>query len=219
MKEKYKVLVITDSLGLPRLAPERVTYEETYFAKLEVKYPDWKLVPMMYGGADLPTLYHHAAFYYKSIRPAKIIIQSGIVDCAPRAFTRIEYKMINSVGIIKSLYNSRFKSTIKKAAKARGLTSTSEQDFELFARKMLEAFPEASIYWNGILPASEGYEKLLPGVTKNIIRYNNIIGNVIGNGYIDHSDFSTKGIMSDYHHLNAFGHDAIFNKLIKTNIF
>ena len=77
-----KLLLITDSLGLPRLFPEKTEYEDTYPNLLKKHF-----IIMQYskGGGTIIELYEQTG-YFKAFEPDVIILQSGIVDCAPRPY-------------------------------------------------------------------------------------------------------------------------------------
>jgi hypothetical protein len=143
-----------------------------------------------------------------------VIIQSGIVDCAPRPFTRVEFKIINTVGLIRRIYNSRLKDKLKAWGKSRGYTNTSLNDFRHFAQRMDNIFPNATLYWNQIMPASDAYETSLPGIRKNINTYNMVLEEIFGTRLITYPDFPADGLMSDFHHLSVNGHKAFYEKML-----
>lgn len=88
MAEKRRILVITDSLGLPRDYPERCIYSDTWPALLK---KDGHIIHQIsIGGATVSELADQLLSYHLSFCPDVVLFQSGIVDCAPRAFTRNE---------------------------------------------------------------------------------------------------------------------------------
>lgn len=77
-----KVLCISDSLGLPR--PE-VKYEETWIKLLKLKYPEFDYITL-FRRALTSSFLSEGNFneYLKYYDPNIVILQLGIVDCAPR---------------------------------------------------------------------------------------------------------------------------------------
>ena len=201
-----KILFLTDSLSLPRVnEKEIVLYEDTYLCKLRNTFKNHTIVDSAIGGATIKDLYAQV-FYYKSFKPDLVIIQSGIVDCAPRAYKRIEKKILVELGIISKLKNlTRF------LRKNRGYTLTKMTLFDNYLSLIKKSFENTPLYSLGILEASDEYETIVPGIKNNIRKYNTILEK--HTTYINNSDIPFKAIMNDHHHLNKHGHQLIYDKL------
>ena len=87
LSAKYKILFITDSLAFPRREPEAVMYEDTYIALLKTEFPQCDFIHHGRGGATIVELFKHSIYYHETLRPDLVFMQSGVVDCAPRALT------------------------------------------------------------------------------------------------------------------------------------
>ncbi len=203
-----KVLVITDSLGLPRPVPEVVEPEETWVGLLSKKYD---VVSYCSGGSTIKDLYSQIA-YFKMYRPEVVFIQSGIVDCAPRAFSQFENEFINKFSLTQRI-SRRFltKDKIINLRRKRNKTYTPIDEYEKYVANFNNAFP--NVYWVEILSASDDYEKIVPGIQKNVQKYNRVLheksnGNVISTG-----DFSADDIMNDNIHLTKSGNQKLFVKV------
>ncbi len=70
-----KMLIITDSLGLPRPKPEIVEYNDTWVKKISIYYDVWQYSS---GGATISDLYSQIE-YHKMFNPDIVLIQSGIL--------------------------------------------------------------------------------------------------------------------------------------------
>ncbi|MCO4293117.1 hypothetical protein NF867_09595 [Solitalea sp. MAHUQ-68] len=206
------IIIITDSLGLPRNNPEIVKLEETYIELLRTDYKCDKIVNISFGGATIEILSNQFFSYFSCINPDLIIVQSGIVDCAPRALKQWENKVLQSSSILRSVYNSVIKKHTKKLRAKRNITYTSIHKFENICNKFYEAYKN-KVYWIGIAPASKEYEFNLPGIALNIRNYNNVLKNVFQNNFLDISNISMDCLMSDHHHINVSGHTYIYHKL------
>jgi hypothetical protein len=206
-----KILVITDSLGLPRSNPELVAYNETWVNKLSKIY---KVHQLSLGGGTIIDLFSQIE-YVKMFEPEYVIMQSGIVDCAPRALTKFESELFNKFRLTRKFLKFYLtKNKIEQLRKKRNKTYTSIQDFEKYLNLFIKEFGD-KLFLIGIVPGSESYEKSVPGVIKNIEKYNNVIRDKLSSNFISLEDFSQEDIMSDYIHLSKTGHQHLFNKIVK----
>ena len=206
-----RVLVISDSLALPRNRPERTLYEETYPFLLQNHFT---VLQLSYGGGTIKEILHQAS-YYTSYNPDVVIIQSGIVDCAYRAFPLFVDK---GATYSKILYF--YKRVIARIIPPRFLRRhlriryTSPSEFKLALDDLKSKFAKSIIVAVGIVPASDEYEKLVPGIKKSIIQYNTIIKDSKSVDYfIDLGKMSLNCVMSDHHHINKNGHLYIFKAI------
>lgn len=202
-----RVLILTDSLSLPRDKPEVCEYENTWPAL--IKASGKHIVHQVsIGGATssflLKQLHYHAMF-----KPDIVILQMGIVDCAPRFANQFELEIINRLPFRKKILEKLNKPSVKKF---RNLTYTPIKYFKNNLNKISRRLGNLKIVAIGIVPAVEAYEKVLPGVTNNIRSYNAILETSFTN-FIDLSAMPAEGLMSDHHHINAAGHQYIFNRL------
>ncbi len=202
-----KVLFITDSLLLPRkIKNESVVYEETYFYLLKNYFKTIDFVNCSIGGASINELLNQSSYYQNSLFDI-IFIQCGIVDCAPRAFKDFEKKIISKLKILSIA--KKFEHYLRAK---RNYSKTNFINFEKYLIELVKSFEQSkNIYSLGILPAQPTYEFILPTITKKIKTYNNILKK--HTLYIDNDNFPYNGIFSDYHHLNAEGHQIIFEKI------
>lgn len=210
-KERAKrVLILSDSLALPRHIPENVAYEDTWVELLRSQHEDFLIHQLSIGGATIDRLWGQY-FYYKNFLPDICIIQCGIVDCSPRAFTQFEQYVINSNRVTRKLGNIIIPKIKGFLRKNRYIQLTPEAKF----RSMLELFEaeKMTTLVVGIIPAPDEYNKKVPGISENITCYNNILSDVFGNSYIDTNDVKPDCLMSDFHHLNRKGHAAIFERI------
>src|SRR5688500_17972440 len=89
---KKKILIITDSLGLPRAVPEVCSYEQTW--PFLLNNAGYQIHQVSIGGATVSELYRQLEYHYLFL-PDLVIVQSGIVDCAPRALGKFESLLLN----------------------------------------------------------------------------------------------------------------------------
>jgi len=202
-----RILVFTDSLGLPRSVPEHCAYEDTWCFKLK---RDFNVHQVSIGGATSSDILRQCP-YHIEFKPDVVIVQIGIVDCAPRFLTKFELELIKKLPdkinskLIRALNNS-------KVRNFRKITYVRTDLFARNIRKLQTFFKGTPVIFINILPASDSYEKILPGIKSRVEQYNEILINEAK--YICETyDLHNKGVMSDYVHLNAFGHDMIYHKI------
>ncbi len=209
-----KILVITDSLGLPRAHPEKCSFEATWPCRLKA-IPNLIVHQLSMGGATIDELYNQVINHHIFFNPDIIIIQSGIVDCSPRAFSRTELLLLNSTFItreIRAIIVKRFSNFLRRHRK---VAYTTEKKFMFFLNNFHKISGTNTIFWLGILPGSEKYEKKVPGITKRINLYNKRIAQIFNENYISLETIPRDGIMSDQHHLNKEGHQYIYNLIVQ----
>lgn len=211
-KKNNKVVFLTDSLSLPRDLPEKVSYEETYLYLLKEYFPNFEFIQFAFGGATINDL-NKQADYIKSVNPSIVIIQSGIVDCAPRTLTRFELDFIHRIPLISNFILKVIRKNAILIRNNRKITYTKELDFELKLNNIKNKFNDSKVYAIEILPVSVEYEKKVPGITTNVIKYNMVLHSVFSENLIETKKFNKEEIMSDFFHLNKKGHKLIFEKL------
>ena len=202
-----KILLLTDSLALPRQIPEFCSYNDTWPELL--RKLGYSIHQVSIGGATSSDLLNQVS-YHKVYDPDLVIIQVGIVDCVPRFATKLEVILLRKMGyvgafVLKVLNHKRIR-------KIRKITYVDPALFERNVVTIQNKFNGTKIYFLGILPATEAYERILPGVRKRIIEYNKILKEKTD--YISVEDFESSGIMSDFHHLNQRGHKQLIDKIV-----
>jgi lysophospholipase L1-like esterase len=204
-----KMLIITDSLGLPRPKPEIVEYNDTWVKKISIYYDVWQYSS---GGATIIDLYSQIE-YYKMFNPDIVLIQSGIVDCAPRALTKFESQFLNHFTLSKKITSKMLtKRRLENMRKRRKCTYTSLENFEEVVKLFKNEFKN-KLFWIGIMPASDNYETIVPGIKKNIELFNNVIKKNLFDNYLPVADFTNQYLMSDNIHLSKEGHSLLFERI------
>jgi hypothetical protein len=128
---KKVILVLTDSLGLPRSSPETCKFKETWPEIL--RNEGYKIRQCSIGGGTSSDLAKQVT-YYEEVPLRACVIQVGIVDCTPKFATKFEIGIIKKAGsrisnkvlgllnkkIVRSyrdvtyVNESKFKSNLKK---------------------------------------------------------------------------------------------------------
>lgn len=218
-----KVLIITDSSGLPRPFPraDKTNLEETYSYLLKKKLgPSHSYYQLSLGGVPTHELVSHVTGYLSHWMPDFIVVQSGMNDCRPAPYSKITDFLIKNVPLIsrfrKFLYSPKTMNFMIKLKRARPTTSI--RKFKKSIKKLQLLFPESKILWMEIYTSNSGhYENARPGVLKNIEIYNSILRKNFKDSFIEinHGLNEVGGICKDHIHINSKGHRWIFERLIE----
>lgn len=202
-----KILILTDSLGLPRNRPEKCEFEETW--PILLKNESRQIHQVSIGAATSQVLLRQTT-YQKGFNPDIVFLQVGVVDCAPRFMSNKELDFTGALGAFgKSI---RFLFNRKWIRKIRKISYINEVEFKKNMLEINNAFacPTVAI---GILPASLQYEKILPGIIEKSFTYNKILEETMAHYIKSEGVADVDGVMSDFHHLNKNGHYYIFKKI------
>lgn len=232
------VKIYGDSLSLPR-PQDGVDYGEEYGYKLKLLLEEdlkkfFYLWNRSLGGARIGELYEQYErdkFYIG--KSGILIIQSGVVDCAPRPLPLFLREIVSvSPAFIKwritrFLHNNRAK--ILKAG--LGTRPTPPKKYEKILKKWLESALSAEmlILVINIAPNTDEIENHSPGFRKSIDLYNNIIFSVIEeiknpkirlvdvNRKIKEMDKEIKFLINqkDGHHITKEGHNLYSQMLFE----
>lgn len=206
---KKRILIITDSLGMPRNGQVgNIPVVSTWPYLVKKRFPNFDIEFSPGRGMIIRHLYDNA-WHFENFNPDFVFVQAGIVDCAPRAFSRYENE------IIKLLPFKIPKKLTWLLRKYRNSTNTSPQNFKMYLEKFCNLFSQSKVFFIEILPASAEYEHQVPGVIKNIATYNYLLtlvptANVISTAHLLDSDK-----LSDFHHLSITGNKKISELVIQ----
>lgn len=205
-----KILIFSDSSGLARPFPEVVKYEETWINKLSQTY---KVHQIALGGATTKDLYAQMQ-YAKMFEPDIVIVQCGLADCAPRAMSKLENELINNFGftrkIVKKIIGPKSLDFLRKK---RNVTYIKKNIFEWYVKKFFENFKD-KLYWIEIIKPLPEYENKIPGLTKNVEEYNQVLKKELLNHTIQLDDLQEIHLMSDFMHFTLEGQNFLLKKVI-----
>lgn len=205
-----QLLVLTDSVSLPREHPEHTYYKNSWPELLRKE--GHNVIQCSIGGATITDLVKQC-FYYneKCFEIDVVLVQCGIVDCAPRFLKRSELKLLQSLPVVgKKLITALNKNWVRKLRK---ITYTPSKKYIEGVKAIQTAFKNSNVLFLEIAPAHQNYEKALTGITKNIHLYNALLA--ANSSTIKLDGVEKEGMMSDYHHFNEAGHRFVFNQIKK----
>lgn len=213
-----KVLFLTDSLGTPRLVPSPVFDDDVWTYRV-VASQRARIAPFFYtlNGLHTGLMRQGLANVLGAFRPEIVILQIGIVDCAPKALKENELKVVTRLPAVLNRPIHRFvKRNYQALVKLRDITYVSRDDFRANLRAVAEHFSRASFVVVPIGPPNTAYKAKNPLMERNIGDYNDVLASVFGDAFaaeiyagVDLEAF----YLADNHHLSPHGHRTVAERV------
>lgn len=200
-----QIIIIGDSLPLPRSEPEIVKAHETYPALLNKEFGN--VICIAYGAATSKNILSQASYFINN-QENVYILHFGIVDCCPRSFTRFEAAVLRKLKI-------RLPEVIVKFIKSKRIVRrTNPKKFQQNCHR-IKNLCLGNTYVLPIANPTIEFEKIAPGIKCSVRLYNSILKKIFHRSFINYEIDAKKHMMSDHHHLNQKGHKYIYTILTK----
>ncbi len=225
---KNKILCIADSLGLPGHLNK---YEDTWFYKLKQEFPNSDFISFFKrqlttdilvsigGGEGGVDNWPKGGDCLEAYKPDIVIIQLGIVDCAPRLLNKYDRVIIKILPkILRKPYIE-----IVKLIRTRNINNTLvpfdifKSNLDIYIKRAQELGVKI-VFISISVPEKKMLEKNKE-IISNVTRYNkyyseleNIYSFIKVTSPLIASDYD-KNIYEDGYHPNVFGQNIIYNKL------
>jgi hypothetical protein len=214
---RLKILVLTDSAANPRSFPPSmvVQVEETYPYLLRRAFPSAVFYQLSFGNIVTEDLVSQAVAYLTHWKPDFIVVQSGLADCRPEAFSEAEKAVIKRLpdwlfgNLKKNLYHPAI-------IRRRQLHRVSPEGYRKSARKLKMVFAKSQVLWLEIC-AGVDYEQERPGVGSRMAEYNLILRGIFGDNVVATQDLvhGVNGFNQDQIHWVVSAHRAVGQRLIE----
>lgn len=219
-KRRKKVVILGDSLAMPR-DEDKVTYENTYAYQLAL-HEELDVICRAVRANDTSKQSKEQALYDDIIcfRPDIIIIHLGIVDCAPRLFSK---KHIFFLSFFPSWFKKKYMDFFSKYRPffTRRLPKVyvKKEQFEKNIVKIMSVCRDFTdeIYCISISDTNKNNKIRSYGFSNNIETYNDILkavslkNNVI---FFDlFNEMQASYLLDDGIHLTPIGHKKIYEEL------
>lgn len=209
-----KVLVLTDSLGMPRIKPELIDDEQCWAYRLADRHAlDFRFRVVSVPGLDTNQLVALVDDYYQAIDADVVIIQVGIVDCYPRAVKKTELSLLLRMPSFLSRFVHRWvKRNYAKLIARRGIRYVQPAQFATNLQCIRQKFPRSEVFVVPIAPPSAAYVSKNPCIEAAVEQYNATLLASFSNGFLAecYPAQARNIFLSDNHHLNAMGNDYVF---------
>ena len=195
------IVIISDSLALPRYEPESVSALDTYPALLNRHFGG--VLNCAYGASTSSNVLWQASYFKNATVSSVYVFNFGIVDCTPRVLHRGEAWLLRKLGI-------RLPVVVAQCLrKHRVIRKVAPEAFRQNCRA-IKALSLGDLLVLPIAPASDEFEVVAPGIKASVALYNAILADEFGPAFCSvELDWRTH-IMSDHHHLTVRGHLKMF---------
>ncbi|MEI6346619.1 MAG: SGNH/GDSL hydrolase family protein [Bacteroidota bacterium] len=226
-----KIFCIGDSLALPG---HTNMYEDTWFCKLKIHYPQHDFISFfkrkittdvlvsMGGGENTEHAFPTGADCLEYYMPNIVIVQLGIVDCAPRLINdkSIIWKIVRRMPnvIVNKYINYLKKNTTRNPKNVIISESIFQSNLINYFDRCKKWNVDKLIYISIAIPSQEMVDKNST-IIENVVKFNNIIKTLAKNyNFIDVIE-PLKGdiledIYEDGYHPNPKGNDLVFQALV-----
>jgi len=208
------VTLFTDSLGLPRAdVPLSKSWPSVLAELLATRAV---IRTFGFGGATSTKIVRETERgYLQHIDSDIVIIQVGIVDCAPRALRRTELLVCKAPGISRVVHPLIQKHYAAISSK-RDLAYTTPETYRSNLLTLRDRFSGRAMLL-AILPASSGYRNKSPKIQDRIDEYNGIGSEVFGEQFIHRVLEGENDAMylPDHHHLSIEGASRLAADVVK----
>lgn len=215
-----KVLVLTDSLGLPRMSPAMINDDQCWTYRLaDYCAGRFRFRNVSVPGMDSNQLLSLARDYYAAIKPDVVVLQVGIVDCYPRAIKKAELSILLRLpSVISRAVHRLVKRFYARLIVARGIRYVQPAAFRANLQTLSEIFEGARIMVVPIAPPSQTYQAKNPRIASSVDEYNALLSSLFTDGFLQEcypQGAAATIFLSDNHHLNAAGNGLVFEAVKK----
>lgn len=212
-----KIMILTDSDGNPRTFPpvEVFKLEETWPYLLRERFKDATFWQLSYGNITTMKLVNQPMGYLTHWDPDVIIVQSGIADCRPEAFSDLQKEIIGKM-TWKFFKFVRPYVEHPEWIRRRQVYRVSPSSYRTTLKKFKLSFPKSKIFWLEISVGPK-YDNTRPGVSRRLTEFNAIIRQVYGEDFVPTLEriMQAEGFnVADHGHPNKRGHQAIADIII-----
>ncbi len=178
MKKRERILIITDSISMPR---QEIKYEETWIYLFKNKFRDFDIIDRPARGSTSMRLVQEGGGGFdllESYMPDRIIIQMGLAETAPRLFKKngFEQRFINKY-LPAKIRNDYVKAIKEKRGRNPEFTDVPPEQFRSnlfsFAGRCSNLNVKLAIF--KLLRPTDLFIRKSPFIKQNIDRSNRII--------------------------------------------
>lgn len=222
MNKRERILVITDSISIPRPG---IPYEDTWIYHFKNVFPGCDIIDRPMRGATTSRLVTEGgggADLLEFYTPGIVIIQLGLEECAPRLFKKTGFEHFFMHKLLPKRFLHRYISYIKKRrVRSPECTEIAHAVTENNIRTYIERSRKhgAKIVYCKIHRACDYYLSKSPFVQQNISRFNKMLDDfaaeydnvILADPVKDFHDINRLCI--DELHVNAEGHMLYFREI------
>lgn len=223
---RVRIVILADSLARPRPdlpAPDRTEYEDVYGFLLKQAFPCPDDVELCY----VESLDSEDAIFWSQRmvafrEPDVVVYHLGVNDCAPRMFRKGSRSLLLRPWFQKVTGNvflrglRRFRRPItRRFPKTYVDPERFRQNFADMIAEVRAYSPSARFFAVGISEVSDGLAYRSFGYNENVRRYNQILSEVFGAGFVNPNDLlpTDERLISDGVHFTKKAHRLVASEL------
>ncbi|HPS59128.1 MAG TPA: hypothetical protein PK514_13570 [Spirochaetota bacterium] len=222
MEKKKRILIITDSISIPRPG---IPYEDTWIFHFKNEFSHCDIIDRPMRGATTARLVTEGgggADLLEFYTPDIVIIQMGLEECAPRLFKKTGFEHFFMHSILPKRFLNRYISFIKKRrVRMPDCTEIDHSVTENNIRTYIERCRKhgTKIVYLKIHRACDYYRSKSPFVQQNISGFNNMLEHFAA----VYDNVTLADPVKDFHdinrlcidelHVNADGHFLYFSEI------
>lgn len=215
-----RILIIGDSLSLQN-EREKLSKNDTYSGKIINKYNNDSVTLLAEMGNDTRQAIKSAEHHINKIKPNCAIIQLGIVDSAPRVFSRHELDLIMRLPhMFQDILQNIARKHRYNITKLRKICYVPADEFESNYKQIVEwlSIYTKKIILVNIVHASNNICNISYDMRKNIKKYNDVILKIARKNncsLIDLNDLTRSNqslLAKDGYHLSKKGCNELFKQ-------
>jgi hypothetical protein len=218
-----RILFLTDSLGGPRDIPDQIRLDDTWAHKVSREIGSLIKVEPIYlfsNGLETRQIRRNIESRYKLYAPDTLILQVGIVDCAPRVLSKTQLAVVTRLGSIGRIIHKVVSNNYAKLSVLRNISYVSISEFEENLRYLKEKFKDIDVISVAIAKPCTEYKNKSPLIEERYKAYNSKLKEIFQENFIDpYCDLNDEVLndifMSDNHHLNSYGHTIVAEAVTK----
>jgi acyl-CoA thioesterase I len=213
-----RIVLLGDSLGMPT-GSEEIEYEDTYPYLLKIDLKHFEIISRHRRTNDTSKQLSSQRIFddIEMLKPDVLVVHLGIVDCAPRVFSRFQNAIFSMLPVIVVRNILRIISHFRyNITKLNNKTYVKKDKFKINIEKFIDISNEMGmqLLFIEILMTSQKNDNRSYNFKNNIIEYNKIIEAASSSGNVGLVKYDTKDfLLKDGIHINKEGNKFLAHKI------
>ena len=217
-----RIVIVTDSLGIPR---DYLPIEDCWVDKFYSRHNEDKIYTLMLPGLSIKKIYEYRDKIMNLYNPDIIIFHFGIVDASRRALPDTLSIVISKIKLFSRILRPLISKYHYLLTKLFNIHRVRPDKFIYYLNEIMSLKSEKTdIYFISIAPSGEFLINKTFNIKNDINLYNDLIKSVCISSDIKfinpYRNYKSEQIVNpnDGHHLTTFSHDLVDKALIEIGL-